>query len=190
MRAPPPQSTGPETASVPSAPAPILGAGSGFLARHPWIAIFGKLRRVESHSLRQNVLLLEAFSLFLAVRGGLALMSFQAVIRRFGTLEPPKKAAEVHLPVDGRARQAAEDVQWAVNRIASHLPLDGTCLPQGLAGLAMLRRRGVPSELHIGVRRTAGAGTGLEAHAWLEAGTLPVCGYPVAAEFKEIGCLR
>ena len=52
----------------------------------------------------------------------------------------------------------------AVNRIARYLP-GATCLATSLALAWILRGRGVPAEVRIGVRKENG---GLDAHAWVE----------------------
>ncbi|MCA9572068.1 MAG: lasso peptide biosynthesis B2 protein [Myxococcales bacterium] len=49
-----------------------------------------------------------------------------------------------------------------VERWGRWVPGARLCLPQALAGAALLRRHGVPGELVIGVR-----GSPFEAHAWL-----------------------
>ncbi len=48
---------------------------------------------------------------------------------------------------------------------ASHGPYRATCLRQSLALWLLLRRRGIPAELRIGVRKEGGD---LQAHAWVE----------------------
>jgi hypothetical protein len=54
----------------------------------------------------------------------------------------------------------------SVLRAANHLPLyRPTCLPLSLMLWYLLRGRGVPAELRIGVRKTNGVFT---AHAWVE----------------------
>lgn len=52
-----------------------------------------------------------------------------------------------------------------VARVARRLPLRSPCLVRSVSAQAMLARRGVPSDLRIGVRPAEGM---LEAHAWLE----------------------
>ncbi|HYJ81678.1 MAG TPA: lasso peptide biosynthesis B2 protein [Allosphingosinicella sp.] len=89
---------------------------------------------------------------------------------------------------EGRAeRQAALDVGWAVTRIAAYFPTSAQCLAQALAARAMLRRRGIPSLMHVGVARSQDVP--FEAHAWLEAEGVGVTGYPVPPHLREIGCL-
>lgn len=58
-----------------------------------------------------------------------------------------------------------------VNATASRSFGERQCLARSLALQWMLRRRGVESELRIGVRRSDGA---LSAHAWIECGGIPV----------------
>lgn len=53
-----------------------------------------------------------------------------------------------------------------VRRAAQPLPY-ATCLPQSLTLWWLLRRRGVQSQLRLGVRKE---GEGLKAHAWVEVG--------------------
>lgn len=58
----------------------------------------------------------------------------------------------------------ADRIGWAVGSAARFVP-DATCLPQALAAEAILRRRGHPADLRLGVTRDA---AGVEAHAWVE----------------------
>ena len=71
-------------------------------------------------------------------------------------LQKVKRFADPDLP-----RQVAAAVQAR----AAWFNLEAPCLPTALAAQWMLRRRGVPSRLRLGVRRDASA---LAAHAWLE----------------------
>jgi transglutaminase-like putative cysteine protease len=56
-------------------------------------------------------------------------------------------------------------------RIAGrYVPTNGSCLRQSLLVWWLLRRKGVPAELRIGVRTQEG----FTAHAWVEVGGQPV----------------
>ncbi len=59
-----------------------------------------------------------------------------------------------------------ERIRWAVLTVARYGPLSFVCFPQALAAHAMLRRRGISSIMHYGVRRSADRK--LRAHTWLE----------------------
>jgi hypothetical protein len=58
-----------------------------------------------------------------------------------------------------------------VNIAARHVPWHPSCLARSLVLGWLLQRRGVGSQLRIGVRRVDGC---LEAHAWVEYAGLPV----------------
>jgi hypothetical protein len=49
--------------------------------------------------------------------------------------------------------------------------IEGTCLVRSLAVWALLRKRGIVTELRIGVRKREGA---IEAHAWVEREGIPL----------------
>ena len=75
----------------------------------------------------------------------------------------------------------------AVNIAARHTPFPATCLTRSLLLCWLLRRRGVQSDLRIGVRLTQGV---LDAHAWVECDGLPVNDRPdVARDFAPFGDL-
>ena len=75
----------------------------------------------------------------------------------------------------------------AVNIAARYSPLRTTCLTRSLLLGWLLRRRGVTSELRIGVRLTQGM---LDAHAWVECEGVPVNDRPdVKAQFAAFGDL-
>ena len=58
-----------------------------------------------------------------------------------------------------------------VNIAAVHGPFYATCLTRSLLLVWMLRRRGIASQLRIGVRINQGV---LDAHAWVEYAGLPI----------------
>lgn len=68
--------------------------------------------------------------------------------------------------ISAHARKVdVERLQWAIQAGARRLPLRTKCIETALALQAMLRRRGVASVLHYGIRTDEG-GT-LAAHVWL-----------------------
>jgi Transglutaminase-like superfamily len=70
----------------------------------------------------------------------------------------------------------------AVNMAARHTPFPATCLTRSLLTGWFLHRRGVASELRIGVRLTQGV---LNAHAWVECNGIPVNDLPdIASQFS------
>ncbi|MBK6555916.1 MAG: lasso peptide biosynthesis B2 protein [Comamonadaceae bacterium] len=74
-----------------------------------------------------------------------------------------------------------------VNIAARHTLGPRTCLTRSLLLGWLLRRRGVASDLRIGVRLTNGV---LDAHAWVEYDGIPVNDQPgVGAQFASFGDL-
>lgn len=59
-----------------------------------------------------------------------------------------------------------ELVRRAMDAVGRRSP-DSSCLPEALAGWALLRRRRLPATLHLGVRRP-GRARAIDAHAWVE----------------------
>ena len=58
----------------------------------------------------------------------------------------------------------------AVHRFLGHMPYDSQCLVRSLVLTLLLERRGIPSRIVIGVR----PGQRFMAHAWVEAGGVPM----------------
>ncbi len=103
-------------------------------------------------------MLAEAAFRLIRVRAALWVRPFAALHGRMDGLFPSGGA---HPATPAR-------VGWAVAAAARRLP-GTTCLVEGLAAVALLRRRGYRPVLHVGVRRPGGGqGERLDAHAWVE----------------------
>jgi hypothetical protein len=111
----------------------------------------------------QRWLLLEAFASLLTARCVLVLLPVRWIFR---WLESPVRAAPASPSADADSSDGVERIRWAVLTVARYGPLTFVCFPQALAAHAMLRRRGIASIMHYGVRRSADRQ--LRAHTWLE----------------------
>lgn len=120
------------------------------LALHKFLALSGRERRV----------FLETACLMTITAAALRLFGFRRVYR---WLE--RRAPSWSEPLPG-AGNAVQLLVVGVRRAAQPLPY-ATCLPQSLTLWWLLRRRGVQSQLRLGVRKEGGD---LKAHAWVEAG--------------------
>lgn len=88
---------------------------------------------------------------------------------------------------DEARRSQALHFGGMVERAARRHPLRPQCLAQGIAAKRMLRRRGVETTLHFGMRRRGSAPAGqplrpprdIAPHAWLQAGETVVLGEDV-----------
>lgn len=77
-------------------------------------------------------------------------------------------------PATGEVDAArARRVMRAIARWADRLPWSSSCLVRALAGHAMLRRRGLPHTLYLGVHAQD---QWIEPHAWLRCGAVMVTG--------------
>jgi hypothetical protein len=112
------------------------------------------LPRAERRLLIKAALLLEAIKL------GIRLLPFQTVRRLLA------QVADARVRLRRIDSFSAKRVGWAVEIASCHTPGVKTCLAQALAVQVLLRRRGYPALLHIGVVR-AGQEQ-FEAHAWVE----------------------
>jgi hypothetical protein len=74
-------------------------------------------------------------------------------------------------PVGERPSVATERALAAVRRAYLMTPFRRTCLRESLAGVGLLRSLGYGARLGIGVK---GAGTPVEAHAWIEVDGKPL----------------
>lgn len=105
--------------------------------------------------LLQSLLLIPTISLLLRTLG------FQRSLSLVDRLSRRRSQA-----VPSRTEQAdAAAICRLVGMASRHGLCAATCLRQALVLWFLLRRRGMPAELRIGVRKTA---EGLEAHAWVE----------------------
>lgn len=116
-------------------------------------------------------LLVEALGTAAAAKWQIWTVPFARIAANFGTM-----GAETLHVVDGEKREVARQVSWAVQAVGRYLPQRVVCLPQAMAALRMLARRGVPTTLYLGVKPDETNAAGMEAHAWLRAGNFTVTG--------------
>ena len=88
-------------------------------------------------------------------------------------------------------QELLERVSWAVATASQHLPWDCLCLAQAMAAKAMLKRRGIPSTLYLGLAKDGAAQ--YQGHGWLTCGEQVLTGqqgmeeFTAIATFTEIG---
>ena len=130
-------------------------------------------RQFASLSLTDRRLIVEATALLM-----LAWICLR--LRRFSVVQRFLDFAGFMLPRTDRqssSRATAVDrIAWAITAIPHRLTAFDNCLVKALAGDAMLRRRGLASEIRFGVREHHNDGGPLEAHAWVESGSDIVIG--------------
>ncbi|MBN2145761.1 MAG: lasso peptide biosynthesis B2 protein [Anaerolineales bacterium] len=125
------------------------------------MTLWHKLRKAGALSLREWGIFLEAWIFLLLVDLGLRLINYRRLKARLdmGQQNPGRRKLK------GDALLTIKRLDEQVNRAARNHLYPMTCLRRSLVLQRMLAKRGIPTELHFGVRKQA---DGLVAHAWLE----------------------
>ena len=126
-------------------------------------------RRFRALPADDRRLVMQAALLLVVAWAGLRVASYQRVLRLL------ERRGRRGAGMD--AETAAERTGWAVEAAAKRSPMPMTCLGRALAAHGMLRQRGLPSQLRLGVRvRGARPARALESHAWVQCGNRLVVG--------------
>lgn len=142
----------------------------------------GVLRKVGARSWAERALAIEAAALLLIARVAVRLVAFRHIVRVLRLDQ-----GETSSTTDARACERAARIGWAIRAATAHTPWGGTCLMQGIAGVAMLRRRRVPATLYLGVAKDTTSTSGLAAHAWLRSGGTTLTGAGNQSRFTVVG---
>jgi hypothetical protein len=82
------------------------------------------------------------------------------------------------------ATAVTQAIARAIGRSSRVAPFRAVCLQQALAAAWMLRRRGLPVEVHFGVAKNTGKP--LSAHAWSMCGDHLITGWRVMKEYTRV----
>ncbi|HLZ67505.1 MAG TPA: lasso peptide biosynthesis B2 protein [Aliidongia sp.] len=127
---------------------------------------------------RERRLVIEAIGLLLLARLALTFVSFER-IGQWASVDlgrPP--------PDPDERDRIRRNVRSAVTRSARHVPWRAVCFDEGLAAQHMLRRRGIPSNLYLGVDRKPDRSLG--AHVWVRDGEVDIVGGHGAERFTPL----
>jgi hypothetical protein len=131
-----------------------------------------------------QALLIEASLCLGIARLAIKFLPFRWIKRGWGESQaaPPEKP-------DATPPELLERISRAVAKASRHLPWDCACLAQAMAAKAMLKRRGIPSTLCLGL--TTDGEARVRGHAWLKCGEQVLTGrqgmegFAVIAAFAE-----
>ena len=135
------------------------------------------VRRIWAVPAAERRLQLETALALIWARLVLALLPFPAAMRWHGL------GLEFRPGGDGDGA-AAREIGQRVARVARRLPLGAVCLHQAVAASGLLRRRGLPAEVHFGLTRSAEGA--LVAHAWCTSAGVAVTGTAEAGEYTRV----
>ena len=124
----------------------------------------------------------EALFLLCISRLAVATLPFAMLMRWFGVVALENSRDVEPQQLSPSQTRIAMGVQQSIARGVRLLPIEMGCLPQAMAGSAMLRRRKLPARISLGVPK----GGGLPAHAWLEAGSIPITGTAISDTYAPI----
>ena len=116
----------------------------------------------------------------------LLLVPFRRVAPLIGRAGPAANQSTIALTTDERVVALA--IRNALARAARVLPWRSSCLACAIGGSLMLRRRGLPSLLHLGIQ--SDPRRELSAHAWLRCGEIDIVGAEIASEFTPVAAFR
>jgi transglutaminase superfamily protein len=140
-----------------------------------------RLIGVARMSIARKTFAAEAVLLLCLARLSTAILPFEKLMRYFGAVA--LEDADSVLPaLEERQKRLALGVRHMLAQGVRFLPFEIGCLPQAMAGSAMLTRRALPARISLGVLRNGG----LPAHAWLESGDIPIAGTATAKQYEPI----
>ena len=126
---------------------------------------------------RDRALLVEAFVFLTGACVALRLVPFRRLTPRLGAITtdaPPPGGA-------GGGRPAR--IGRAIQAVSRRVPWRTQCLTEAMAAQWMLRRRGLPGVLHLGVQKD---GETMAAHAWTSCGNQTVVGGAGSERFTPL----
>lgn len=142
----------------------------------------GHWQRWRRLSARQRRLTLQAWLLLPAAGAALRILPLRHLLRLLA-LRPAAAPASLPAGAATAPDPLNRDIAEAISRAAAWAPTGATCLPRALVGAVLLRRRGRPAQLTLGVARP---GEELTAHAWLESEGAPISGFPVPPTWQPL----
>lgn len=109
------------------------------------------------------------------------LMPFQRLSAKWGS---QGQVARTDITTD--QQQQAREIEWLIEALSRRMPFQATCLMQAATAKSMLKRRGVPSTVYIGVAPRRDDGRNVNAHAWLQCGERIITGRAEARNFRAM----
>jgi len=125
-----------------------------------------RLRKFLSLTRREKLFFFEAFILLLLSKLSVNTVAFRHIDSFLRAYRNDHPQARIDRPDD--IQNDIELINLSLSRGTNVLPWNSMCLCRSIAGLIMLRRRGIPAVLLAGVKFLEDSS--LHAHAWIRAG--------------------
>jgi hypothetical protein len=121
--------------------------------------LFERIQTLRRLQTGEQLILVQAWLLLLAMDLGLRLLPFRSVLASLNLFRTRPEADEQRLS------PPLPRLIWLVESAGRYVPVSATCLKQALVLSFLLGRRGMSTTVQIGVKTNDGTFT---AHAWLE----------------------
>ena len=146
--------------------------------------LIAKARNFIRWTWLERALLLPAWLLLGASRLVIVALPFRYLAPRLGV----QCGVSPWIPLAGARDEArAASIGKAVRRAAALTPWESNCFPQAVTAGILLGLCGVPYSLFFGMARGSQESAGIEAHAWVAAGRVPVSGGASFDRFTVVG---
>lgn len=142
------------------------------------MSLIAKARRCTA---QERALLVEALALLVLAAPLLRVVPFR-IIGQLASRPLPHRTPRP--PLHDAA--LADLVGWAVDRAARRSPLRALCFERGIAAQWMLRRRGIDATLFYGAAPRANGPRPIDAHVWVRAAGMDVCGTPEPGRYAVL----
>ncbi|MDJ0836886.1 MAG: lasso peptide biosynthesis B2 protein [Acidobacteriota bacterium] len=143
----------------------------------------GKLAAFRRLSTADRFLYFEAVGWLAFAATAKGLLSYKQVKRLL------KARGEDPGPEGAAKEEKARRIGRSVTVMSKYVPWPSLCLVQAIAARIMLRLRGIPSTVYVGIARGEENGD-LLSHAWLCSGDMFITGEEGRERFKEITSFR
>lgn len=137
------------------------------------------LRKLRELSWADRGLLLETLWWLGVARLALLTMPFRWIAPYLG-----QQKAETNRELGPYPEKDVLRIGWAVQVVARRTPWESACLAQAIVANWLLRRRGIPSTLYLGMAK--GNCGEWQAHAWLRCGPHILTGEPGHGRFAVV----
>lgn len=144
--------------------------------------ILRKLQRFWSLKTTDKALLFLVYFLLGISRLVVLTVPFRFYARYLGDY---KKVSINNIPLSEKHTRRAKELRWMINKLARMTPWNSNCLAQAMTASVLLKREKIPYALYFGLRRNPTLN--IEAHAWVQAGTMNITGSMHQNNFKVVG---
>ena len=135
--------------------------------------------KIQQRSWEEVFLAIEALVSLMAFSLAIRLLPFRQIARLCGL-----STAGSNTPLAESSGPLEERVGWAVAAAGRRRKPAFSCLAQALTGAMMLKRRGIPAVVYLGVDRSR---MPIQAHAWLQCGNRILTGEAGREQFRAVG---